>query len=326
MKKNIWILLDNRVGSRHQAEGIANYLDKSIFEISFKEIKYTKWSALPNFIRGKSLLGVDTTSKKDLFSPFPDMVLSASRRTAPIARWIKKQHPTTKLIQLLHIGRCGIKDFTAIFVPEHDKNKLCAPNIYYTVGSPHFITPEKLSNAHIQWNKKFSKLPHPITALIIGGAIKKKPFSLENAENLAKIVKNIKEKDHGSLLITTSRRTGLAAEQLIMSHLKNIPQFSYLWGNKDENPYLGFLACADNLIVTGDSVSMCCEATGAQKPLFIYTGKNWLTSKHLRFVQSLYDAGYASKLSCEENTPKAKTASPLPLNTAKDIAKILATL
>ncbi len=324
MKKNIWILLDNRTGSRHQAEGIANYLDKSIFEIVFKEIEYTKWSALPNFVRGKTLLGISKISKKELSAPFPDMVLSASRRTAPVARWIKKRHPAAKLIQLLHIGRCGLKDFAAIFVPEHDKNKLAAPNIHYTVGSPHFITPEKLQKAYDQWNNEFSKLPHPITALIIGGAIKKRPFSLENAEKLAQTVQNIKHQDGGSLLITTSRRTGQLAEQIIMSHLKDIPQFTYLWGDKRDNPYLGFLACADNLIVTGDSVSMCCEATAAQKPLSIYTGKNWLTPKHLRFVQSLYDAGYATELNTKEKN--CQNTSPQPLNTAQTIAKFLTTL
>ena len=27
----------------------------------------------------------------------------------------------------------------------------------------------------------------------------------------------------------------------------------------EENPYMGYLACSDNIIVTGDSVSMCCD-------------------------------------------------------------------
>ena len=38
MKKTIWILLDNRIGSRHQAEGIAHYLDKTKFDIIEKQI------------------------------------------------------------------------------------------------------------------------------------------------------------------------------------------------------------------------------------------------------------------------------------------------
>lgn len=322
MKQKIWILLDNRMGSRHQAEGIAHYLDISKFEIINKEITYTRLAALPNLIRGCTLIGLTKDCKKNLTSPYPDIVLSSSRRTAPVARYIKKQSPKTKLIQLLHIGRFGAKDFTYIFAPEHDCHKYTAPNIKYTIGSPHAITKDKLTDAQQRWQKEFAHLPHPITALIIGGAIKKTSFSKENATNLAEIVQKIKEKDHGSLLITTSRRTGKTAEEIIANTLKNIPQYSYFWGDTGDNPYLGFLACSDNIIVTGDSVSMCCEATASSKPLQIFTGKNWLTQKHLRFINSLYNAGYATPLS-EENR---QITPPTPLNIAQDLAEIINSL
>ena len=322
MKKTIWILLDNRIGSRHQAEGIANYLDISKLEIINKEITYTRLAALPNIIRGRTLIGLTKDCKKNLIPPYPDIVLSSSRRTAPVARFIKKQNPKTKLIQLLHIGRCGIKDFAYIFAPEHDNYKYAAPNIKYTIGSPHAITKEKLTEARQTWQNEFAHLPHPITALIIGGAIKKTPFSKENATELADTVQKIKKGDGGSLLITTSRRTGKIAENIITNTLKDIPQYSYLWGNSGNNPYLGFLACADNIIVTGDSVSMCCEATAACKPLQIFTGHNWLTPKHLRFINSLYQKNYASPLSLENK----QTVPPVPLNTAKELAEIINSL
>lgn len=322
MKKNVWILLDNRIGSRHQAEGIANYLDKNKFNIIEKEIEYNKFSALPNFIRGRTLIGTTKATKENLKATFPEIVISSSRRTAPIARWIKKQSPQTKLIQLLHIGKTGIKDFSLIFVPEHDNHKFKAENIVYTIGSPHFITDEKLSIAHNEWKDTFASLPHPITALIVGGSIKKHPFTLENATNLALATKQLKEKEGGSLLITTSRRTGLEAQNLIMSHLKDIPHYAYLWGAEGKNPYLGFLACADNIIVTGDSVSMCCEATATQKTLRIFTGTSWLTSKHLKFVQTLYKNGFAQDI-YSENTSSQKTQ---PLNIAKEIANKISSL
>ena len=316
MKKNVWILLDNRIGSRHQAEGIAHYLDTNKFNVIEKEIEYNKWSALPNFLRGNTLIGTTKKTKQTINNSFPDIVLSSSRRTAPIARWIKKQSPQTKLIQLLHIGKTGIKDFSLIFVPEHDQHKFKAENIIYTIGSPHFVTDEKLATAKTEWMEQFSHLPKPITALIIGGSIKKHPFSLDNALQLAQATKQLKEKEGGSLLITTSRRTGVEAQNLIMENLKDIPHYAYLWGAEGKNPYLGFLSCADNLIVTGDSVSMCCEATATQKPLRIFTGSNWLTDKHIRFVQSLYQQKVAQDIFSQESSVTQQTK----LNIAKDIA------
>lgn len=322
MKKNIWLLLDNRIGSRHQAEGIASFLDTTKFNIITKEIEYTKWASLPNIIRGKTLLGLTKECKQRLIAPFPDLVISATRRTAPVARWIKKQSNTTKLIQLLHIGRIGIKDFSLIFAPEHDKHKGTADNIHFTIGSPHAITTEKLEKAQKEWAETFKNLPHPITAVVIGGSIKKRLFTLTHAEQLANQIKQLKDTEGGSLLITTSRRTGLDAENKIISHLKDIPNYLYLWGNKGKNPYLGFLSCADNLIVTGDSVSMCCEATATKKPLRIFTG-DWLTKKHLRFVNSLCANGYATYLNAMEQNTEQKTNN---LNVAKEIADIIAKL
>ena len=123
-------------------------------------------------------------------------------------------------------------------------------------------------------------------------------------------------------MITTSRRTGLEAQNLIMSHLKDIPHYAYLWGAEGKNPYLGFLACADNIIVTGDSVSMCCEACGTNKPVFVFTGKKWLTRKHIRFVASLYKNGYAIALKERNLAFKPKKALNAAIDAANQIEKL----
>ena len=84
---------------------------------------------------------------------------------------------------------------------------------------------------------------------------------------------------------------------------------------------MGILACAENIIVTGDTVSMCSEACGTGKPVIIFEGKNWLTKKHLRFVNSLYNKGYAISI----NDANALSFSPKQkLENTKEIAdKIL---
>ena len=299
MKKIIWILLDNRMGSVGQAKGVMQELASSQFEIITKELKYTRFAGLPNVIRGQSLLGI--ANPEILDGENPDLVMSTSRRTVPVALYLKKKNPKTLLVQLMHPGNFGISKFTKIFLPQHDANKKALPNFYFTVGSPHRINKTVLEEARLKWEEKFSSLPHPWTALIIGGSIKGKPFTLENALSLAQDVKKLKERIGGSLLITDSRRTGSEAEKLIIDTLKDIPMYTYLWGSTDDNPLLGYYACADNLVVTGDSVSMCCEACGTGKPVFVFEGKNWLTDKHLRFTKSLFEGKYASLLNpgCE---------------------------
>lgn len=322
MKKKLWMLLDSRMGSVGQARGVVSCLDTDKYEIIEKNLEYTKLSGLPNFLRGKTLVGITPESKKQIIAPFPDMVLSISRRTVPVARYIKKQNKNTKIIQLMHPGKTGLKEFDLVLVPEHDKNKKSYSNMHYIVGAPHRINANVLQEAQEKWAKEFEHLPKPLTAVIVGGAIKKKEFSLDNAIDLGNKIRTLKEQNGGSILITTSRRTGEKAEKAIMEALKDIPSHTFLWGEKKENPYMGYLACADNIVVTGDSVSMCCEACGTNKPVFVFTGKKWLTRKHIRFVASLYKNGYAIALKERNLAFKPKKALNAAIDAANQIEKL----
>lgn len=319
MVKTMWALLDNRRGSVGQAMGVIEALSGD-FKVIEKKINYTKLSGLPNWLRGRSLIGLTADSKKQITAPYPDFVLSISRRTAPIARYIKKQCPQTKLVQLMHPGNTGLSEFDLIIVPEHDKGKKQTANVRYIIGCPHRVTPEYLREARAKWADKFAELPKPLTAVIIGGAIKKKPFSAENAQALGNAIRELKKKIGGSVLITTSRRTGKEAQDIIMDEIKGIPQFTYLWGDTAENPYSGFLACADNIVVTADSVSMCCEATATGKPIYLFVAKDWPTPKHKRFAQSLIDKKCAVLL---EDKKAAEFTPQNSLNAAREVAEMI---
>lgn len=321
MKKIIWILLDNRMGSVGQAKGIAQEINTAKYEIIEKKLEYNKFSGLPNWIRGASLLGVK--NKEIIESNFPDLIISTSRRTAPVALYIKKRHPVVKLVQLMFPGKYGANKFCKIFLPKHDENKKSLDNFYFTVGSPHKINQKVLSKAREYWESKFSHLPKPLTAVIIGGSIKGKPFSLDNACSMAEEVKKLKDRIGGSILVTDSRRTGNEAEVAMMDVMKDIPAYSFLWGSKEENPLLGYYACADNIVVSGDSVSMCCEACGTGKPVFIFEGKNWLTAKHLRFTKSLFETQYATVLQNGCETFKGGKILYPSREIAKEIEKLL---
>lgn len=322
MKKVLWILVDNRMGSVGQARGITDQLNAEHFEIVEKKLDYTKFSGLPNFIRSKTLIGLTSETKKRLSPPWPDMVLSISRRTVPVARYIKKKNPKTKLIQLMHPGETGLNEFSLVLLPEHDKDKPYRKTFRYLIGAPHRVTAPVLKQAEEKWHETFKNLPRPLTAIIIGGAIKNRPFTLDNAKNLAQKIVAFKKKIGGSLLISTSRRTGEAAQKIIMDAIKGLPSHTYLWGDKRENPYLGYLACADNIIVTGDSVSMTSEACGTNKPVFVFEGQSWLTKKHYRFIHALYENRYAAPLDTRYLSFKPNGSLNAAVDAAREIERL----
>lgn len=325
MKKTIWALLDSRMGSVNVVRGVTAQFATDEFDIVEKKIVYNRLAKLPNFIKGATRLGVDCSASDDLSAPFPDLVISGTRRTASIARWIKKQSKNkTKIVQMLHPGPySGLQDFAAIFVPEHDKSKQQSPNIMYTVGSPTRTTEKALAEARAKWEPLFADLPKPWTTVIVGGSVKGKPFSLENARAFANSVLKLKQEIGGSILITDSWRTGEQAQKEIMNILKDVPAYTYLWGEKKDNPYMGYLACADNIIVTGDSVSMTCESCGTGVPVYVFCGQDWLTPKQHRFVQSLYDGGYAIAF---EDSARPQFVGGKNLNAATEVANKIKSL
>ena len=119
MKKRVWALLDNRMGSVGQIRGVAAALNPAHYEIEEKQIAYNRLAALPNILKGRTLVGVTPDSRKQISRDFPDLVISASRRTATVALWIKKQSPAVKIVQLLHpdVSPANMRRFDRIFMP-----------------------------------------------------------------------------------------------------------------------------------------------------------------------------------------------------------------
>ncbi len=307
----IWVLCDDRAGNVGQCLGVAEALGMPFVR---KDIAYNSWAKLPNFLLGVSLRGVTQETKKSLKGPWPDLVIAAGRRTAPIARYIKhKSDHKTKLVQVMHPGHSGALDFDLICVPAHDDKKLL-PNEISMIGAPHRVTPEKLEEARKHWADTFKPLGEPLIALIVGGATKDKEFTKEMAVALGQTVNKLAKDNNAGLLITTSRRTGDVASDL-MNEI-SVPAHTFKWGDEGENPYFGYLACADHIIVTGDSVSMCSEACASDKPVYIYAPENMISAKHSRMVDTLCQGGYAETFTGELSHQKI-----LKLNAAKDIAK-----
>ena len=68
-------------------------------------------------------------------------------------------------------------------------------------------------------------------------------------------------------MVTPSRRTGPRNEAALRQALSGVP--AAIWDGTGENPYFAYLAHADAILVTPDSVSMVSEACATGKPVFV---------------------------------------------------------
>ena len=304
----VWLLADDRAGNVNQMLGIVEAMN---VDYQRKDIRYNTWVRLPNALRGKTLLGITADSKKRLRAPWPDVVLSAGRRTFPVARYIRKMSGNrTKIVQLMNPGAAGFQEADLVVLPAHDMYRGEEKNVMTVIGTPHRIFPDRLNRERHKWDPKFAQYLHPRVAVIVGGATKDKPFTIKMAYDL---VQEVKKFHAQSLLITTSRRTPSEIVSFL-HHEMPTPHFFYRYGDQRENPYFGLLACADKIVVSGDSMSMCSECCGTGLPVYIFAPNDMMSKKHKRFHQMLYRAGYAAPLGSAEVQPKEK------LNPAIDIA------
>ncbi|MSO98593.1 MAG: nucleoside-diphosphate sugar epimerase [Rhodospirillaceae bacterium] len=327
----IWVLIDDRPGNAGQALGVAEALNvagaRPFIE---KHIRYSSLGKLPNIVRGSSLIGVTDDSVAALVAPWPDVVIAAGRRTAPVARWIKKVSHLRQgfdgqagknviLAQIMNPGAVGAADFDLIAIPNHDCERPDGdlPNALRITGAPHRFSPARLAAESKLWTPRLAHMPRPYFALLVGGATRQRPFPSGLAADVGAKVSAMAKVAGGSVLLSTSRRTGPEAEAVLTAVI-DAPVQAFLWGKREEgadNPYAGFLALADAMVVTGDSVSMCSEACANPGSVYIYAPADMVSPKHARLHRELYALGAARPFD-GMHTP----FSHAPLNAATAVA------
>ena len=218
-------------------------------------------------------------------------------------------------------------------------NKKCLK----TLGVAHNITPEKIEAGKKEWENQFTDFPEPKIAVLLGGDCAEFSFTPEMARKMAKECTQKAKELGGSLIITTSNRTSKEATEAFMDEIKDeydVPAYLHDWrmDAAKGNPYYGILGLADAIIVSGESMSMCCEANQAftrnqneeiiRTPVYIYDFDGKLRESD----KALHEQLYNHKLKDGTPNPVAKPFSEFlekgiekweyePLDTAGDIAR-----
>lgn len=286
----VWGLLDDRAGNTAQVRGVVERLG---YPHQFKQIRYSPCVRLPNLVRGRSLRGVSLQKSDPLQPPWPDVVVTAGRRLAPVALYIKRQQPETFLVQMMSPG-IAAREFDVLALPSHDK-VLNLPGMVRTLGAPHHMTPETLRQALAECEPLFARFPGFRIGVLVGGH---SPYGKMREEDIKHLLFHItRVAGMASLLVTTSRRTPRFAYPMMEAALKDRPHYFYRYGQPEGiNPYTGILASADMLIITGDSISMCSEACSTGKPVYIFAPEKTLSPKHKRFLSMLFEQHFARPL------------------------------
>ena len=258
-KLTSWVVTEGIAGTENQCLGIAEALS---LKPIVKRIKLkAPWRQLSPWLNWGYKYAL-TKNSDQISPPYPDILIASGRKSIGIARYIKESSKGKTFVVQVQDPRIDHKYFDLVTVPQHDPTR--GENIVVTTGALHKVTPEKLEAEKKKFEKTLEHLPKPRVAVLIGGSSKHYKMTKENTESLIEQLKTLKD---AGLMITASRRTGEENTAILREKLKS--DNIYFWDGSGENPYFGFLALADYIVVTEDSVSMVSEAISTGKPVYI---------------------------------------------------------
>jgi hypothetical protein len=275
-------LHDGKPGMASQALGLA---EATGFPFVERQLSVRQpWAWLPPQLWFAPLYAASESGAR-LAPPWPDLVIGCGRHSAMPSLAIRRASGGRTFAAQIQDPRVGRGEFDLLFVPGHDR--LRGPHAVVTRGAIHRVTPARLA-AEARRFPTLARLPHPILGVLIGGANRSYRLGLDRLAALADSIAGVLHAGGGSALVTPSRRTSAAGIARLRDRLAGLP--AEIWDGSGDNPYYAYLAIADALLVTADSVSMVSEAAATGKPVHVVELEGG-DAKFARFHASMREAG-----------------------------------
>ena len=265
----IWALTGSRAGDNAQVRALAHAVaDARGGEVEEKPLSYRALRLFPNVLIPPGTAVLDAVSRRLVEEgPWPDLVIGVGRRSVPVARWIRKASGRRTRLVWLGRPRAPLDWFDLVVttaqygLPERSNVVM----VDLPPASP-VASPDDLEI----WRERFSDLPRPQVAILVGGERWPIRFDAREAHRLGAAVNALVRRLGGSWIVSTSPRTGIRQSRALHEVLKKPGYFYYWREGRKENPHHALPALADAFVVTSDSASMIAEAVRSGRPVLVH--------------------------------------------------------
>ena len=255
-----WVLTSGIAGTENQCLGLAEAMGEA--PLVKRATPAPPWRHVPAAWLTPPLRALARGSDP-LQPPWPDLLIAGGRRAAGLT--LRLRRSARCFTVFVQDPRSAPEGFDLVVAPRHDG--LSGPNVIVTRTALHRVTPTRLAAARRQFAPLLEGLPRPLVAVLVGGASRRHRFDPADGASLGRSLAAMVADAGASLALTASRRTPPASMEALTQALAGVPL--HLWRGAGENPYFGYLAAADAIVVTGDSVSMTSEACATGKPVYV---------------------------------------------------------
>ena len=271
--KKVWVISDGVPGHFNQSKGVLFAL-QHLFELDVcwidlklnqgflrRPLSWLLNSTLPDLNKLHYFYRGDVLPQQS-----PDIIVGAGGNTAYAVIWISKVLHAKSIFcgSLRHLNA---KLFDAILVLEPD---LAKPFISLDV-SPMAIDQQVLAQQAEQWRNEHAVLTKPVWTMLIGGNGAGAIYQDSDWKILAEQMNQLAHQFDIRWLISTSRRTGGQAENILKQHLNDDIIIDAVWWSEAPRQVLhAFLGLSDRVYCGADSMSMMMETISAMRALVVY--------------------------------------------------------
>ena len=305
-----WVITDGKAGMDVQARGVADALGLTY------EMKHVSpsgiWKVASPWgpVAPSEKFGMETS----LFAPpWPAVAIATGRASIPYIRRLKRMAGPATFTVVLQDPKTGPHTADLIWVPEHDRRR--GANVMTTPTAPHSFTTERLAKLRAEVLAEIAALPRPRVAVVLGGKNGVYRFRDSDDDRFRQALGSIGELG-ASFMITPSRRSHQRLIRAADDATTGRPRI--LWDMAGANPYPQFLANADMLVVTADSVNMTGEACATGCPVWVFRPSGG-SAKFRRFHDAL--EAYGATRTLPERVDQLVPWSYRPLQAAELIAR-----
>ncbi|GLK81341.1 ELM1/GtrOC1 family putative glycosyltransferase [Methylopila turkensis] len=255
----LWALIPKHRGDARMVEAVA---EASGLAVARKPLAFNPLGWLLNLRPGGSLFTLRRNARKSLAPPWPDVVVSAGKRSAPVALWIRAR--SGGRTRLVHLGRpsAPLRWFDLVVTtPQYDLP--ARPNVLLQR-----FPPTQAAARRDAVRPDLAALPRPRLMAIVGGDADPQRLDADAARRFAQAALASACESGGALLIATSPRTPPDAVAALKAAAADadVPVRLSVYGEGADD-YRAFLNAADAFLVTDDSASMITEAALSGAPV-----------------------------------------------------------
>ena len=255
------VVTSGEAGIVSQALGLADALGLAQPVVKKVGLRWP-WAWAPNCAL---LARLAAGSGDELKPPWPDVLISCGRKGAFLSMAVKKASRRKTRIVHIQDPRGSRRTYDAVIVPAHDRMR--GDNVIDTHGALHRLDTARLKAEAEAWRAAVSRLPKPLVTVLVGGNNRYYRMDAAWGRMFGGQLAAMARARGCGLMVTGSRRTPPEAMLEIVRALDGVP--AMIWDGQGANPYVGYLALADAIIASCDSISMISEALSTGKPVML---------------------------------------------------------